>query len=111
MIWNEFRQRWIALFSQFGGETSLLGDLWYTEAASPLGPWTSAVRVLSHRDMSFYNPMIHVGLAPGGDKTIYFEGTFTTLFTDRATPIPRHNYNQILYALDLDHPGLKPAQP
>jgi hypothetical protein len=31
-------------------------------------------------------------------------------FADHPAPTPRYDYNQILYRLDLDNPGLQPAQ-
>ncbi|MBA3700832.1 MAG: hypothetical protein H0W78_18440, partial [Planctomycetes bacterium] len=44
-----------------------------------------------------------------GKPWLFFEGTYTTLFTDNKSPTPRYDYNQILYRLDLNDPGLKPA--
>jgi hypothetical protein len=33
---------------------------------------------------------------------IFFEGSYTTTFSDGAQPTPRYDYNQIMYRLDLD---------
>jgi len=106
IAWNEHRQRWVAIFAQKFGEPSFLGEVWYAEAPAPTGPWGPAVKVLSHQNYSFYNPIIHPDSA---GKTLLFEGTFTTLFADKPAPLPRYDYNQVLYRLDLDDPALKPA--
>lgn len=39
-----------------------------------------------------------------GGRRIYFEGTYSTFFTGNDAPTPRYDYNQIMYALDLDDP-------
>ena len=65
---------------------------------------------MTHERYSFYNPMQHPYWAREGGKVIYFEGTYTTIFSGNRNPTPRYDYNQILYRLDLDDPHLKPAQ-
>ncbi len=106
IAWNAFRQRWIAVFTQIGGKPSALGEIWYAEADSPLGPWVSAVKILTHDNYTFYNPRIQTDLTPENAPFILFEGTYTAEFADHARPTPRYNYNQILYRLDLDDPKL-----
>jgi hypothetical protein len=56
--WNEFRKKWVCLFGQFGG-SSHVGEIWYAEANGPTGPWTTAVKVVTHDKYSFYNPVHH----------------------------------------------------
>lgn len=109
ITWNDFRKRWVTIFCEVEGTPSVLGELWYAEADSPYGPWGTAVKVLSHQRYSFYNPRIHSGMTPEGAPILLFEGTYTTLFSGVETPTPRHDYNQVLYRLDLDDPGLKAA--
>ena len=53
--WNAFRQSWILIGVQAGGR-SFLGEVWFAEAASPLGPWRQARRIVTHEKYSFYNP-------------------------------------------------------
>jgi hypothetical protein len=108
---HPWRRRWVTVFMQKGGKPSSLGELWYAEADQPTGPWGTAVKILSHENYTFYNPRLHLDWTPDGRPWLYFEGTYTTLFTDNQTPTPRYDYNQILYRLDLDDPALKPAQP
>jgi len=110
VVWSPVRGRWITVFTQMNGTPSTVGELWYAESASPLGPWGLAVKVLSHDNYTFYNPRIHAELAPTDARFIVFEGTYTAEFADRPIPTPRYNYNQILYRLDLDDPGLQPAR-
>lgn len=70
------------------------------------GPWTKAVKVASHDQYSFYNPMIHPVFGADAGRTLLLEGTYTTSFSGNQNPAPRYDYNQILYRLDLDPLGL-----
>lgn len=110
ITWNGHRKKWIAVFQQSGGSPSPLGEIWYAEADSPFGPWGPAVKVLSHRQHTFYNVRLHPELAPPDAPFVLFEGTYTAMFAPGAAPTPRHEYNQILYRLDLDDPDLAPAK-
>jgi hypothetical protein len=110
--WNAHRQKWICLAVEFAYEVkdspSPLGEMWYSEADAPEGPFEKTVRVVSHRKQTFYNPVHHSFMDEDGGRTIYFEGTYTNQFVE-AAPTPRYDYNQIMYRLDLDHPKLKAA--
>ncbi|MEI6715370.1 MAG: hypothetical protein WCO60_16560 [Verrucomicrobiota bacterium] len=107
---HPWRKKWVAVFMEKGGKPSALGELWYTEAEQPTGPWGTAVKILSHDNYTFYNPRLHLDFTPDGKPWLYFEGTYTVFFTKNNAPTPRYDYNQILYRLDLDDPALKPAQ-
>jgi len=109
IAWNPFRKRWVTVFMQNGGRPSAFGELWYAEALSPMGPWGPAVKVLTHENYTFYNPRIHAEWVPSDSSFLLFEGTFTATFADRPTPVARHDYNQMLYRLDLEDPRLRPA--
>jgi hypothetical protein len=108
--WHPWRKRWVTVFQQTGGKPSNLGELWYAEADAPTGPWGPGVKVLSHRNYTFYNPCLHLDFTPPNSPMLLFEGTYTHTFSANPTPTPRHDYNQILYRLDLDDPRLQPAQ-
>lgn len=110
IAWSGYRKKWIAVFQQADGSPSKLGEIWYAEADSPLGPWSPAVKVLSHRKHTFYNVRLHPELTPDDAAFVLFEGTYTAMFAEGAVPTPRHEYNQVLYRLDLDDPALAPAQ-
>jgi len=110
IAWNPFRNCWVTIFMQAFGKPSLFGELWYAEADSPTGPWGKAVKVLTHENYTFYNPRLHPEFTPSTSPILLFEGTYTTEFADHPNPTPRHNYNQILYRLDLNDPALGPAQ-
>lgn len=99
---SAFRKCWISIFTQNFGKPSALGEIWYSESDSPLGPWKPAVKILTHDNYTFYNPKIQTDLTPEGAPFILFEGTYTAEFADHAPPTARYNYNQILYRLDLD---------
>ena len=109
IAWNEYRQRWVTVFMQSFGKPSAFGELWYAESPSPTGPWGPAVKVLSHRNYTFYNPRLHPEFSEQDPRVLIFEGTYTQQFADHPQPTPRYDYNQILYRLDLDDPALTPA--
>ncbi len=92
---------------QLGGESSFLGEVWYAEADTPVGPWAYTRKVATHNKYSFYNPKHHPYFDQNGGRTIYFEGTYSWTFSgseERATP--RYDYNQLMYRLDLGDPRL-----
>jgi hypothetical protein len=101
VYWNEYRQRWVAIILESFG-TSLLGEIWYAEADTPLGPWVYARKVVTHEKYSFYNPKQHPMFDKDGGRTIFFEGTYTNMFSGNPDQTPRYNYNQIMYKLNLE---------
>lgn len=107
--WHPWRDRWVTVFMQRFGKPSAFGELWYAEADSPLGPWGSAVKILSHDDYTFYNPRVHHEWFDAASPDLYFEGTYTRQFSGSRTGTPRHDYNQVLYRLALDDQRLRPA--
>ena len=104
--WNEFRQRWILIGVQRNG-SSYLGEVWFADAASPLGPWRQAKRIVTHEKYSFYNPAQLPFFDEGGGRFIYFEGTYSNMFSGNEHPTPLYDYNQMLYRLDLADPRLR----
>jgi len=110
--WNAYRGRWVAVVTESGGGPSFLGEVWYAEADTPLGPWADARKVVTHDRYSFYNPVQHPEFSTQNGRMIYFEGTYTATFSGNPDPTPRYDYNQIMYRLDLDDPRLNlPAAP
>jgi len=109
IAWSEFRGRWVTVFMEAFGKPSAFGEVWYAEADAPTGPWGKAVKVLSHRNYTFYNPRLHPELTPAKSPILLFEGTYSQTFADRPPPTPRYDYNQILYRLDLDGTELRGA--
>ena len=115
IAWNHHRERWLMIFTEKkdGGNASHLGEVWYAEARSPLGPWDRCVKVVTHDRYSFYNPKQHpyFSSAEGKDsRFLYFEGTYTKTFSRASVATPKYDYNQILYRLDLDDRRLGPGQ-
>jgi hypothetical protein len=107
--WNAYRKRWVFLVQENGG-TSPLGEIWYTESETMHGPFTPAVKIITHDKYTFYNPRHHAYWDAKNGQVLYFEATYTTFFAGSPFPTPRYDYNQILYRLDLSDPRLKPAQ-
>jgi hypothetical protein len=100
--WNKRRNRWIALAGQIDGKASFLGEVWYAEAAQPIGPFKRAIHIATHERRTFYNVCHHDFLDRDDGRTIYFEGTYTREFSGNPEKTPRYDYNQLLYRLDLD---------
>jgi hypothetical protein len=100
VAWNEFRRRFVMIAEQAAG-TSHLGEIWYAEADTPLGPWVYARKIVTHDKYSFYNPKQHAMLDQDGGRRIFFEGTYSTFFSGNDDPTPRYDYNQVMYGLDL----------
>lgn len=104
--WNAYRKRWLAIAVEVGGKESFLGEVWLSEAESPTGPWTRAVKIATHPHYSFYNPTQHPFFDQQGGRLIYFEGTYTASFSGNRQTTPRYEYNQLMYRLDLADPRL-----
>lgn len=107
VYYNAYRQRWLGVFGQLYGGSSAVGEIWYAEADTPVGPWAYTRKIITHNKYSFYNPKHHPLFDQDGGRTIYLEGTYTWTFSgseERATP--RYDYNQIMYRLDLGDPRL-----
>jgi hypothetical protein len=103
MAWHAGTKRWISIFVQRDGSPSVLGEVWYAEATQPTGPWQHAVKILSHPNNSFYNPRLHPEMdGPEAERAVLFEGTLSHEFANQPVVIPRYDYNQLLYRLDLD---------
>jgi len=104
--WNKYRKKWIMIGVQSFGTPSFLGEIWFSESDKLTGPWLAAKKIVTHENYSFYNPKQHPYFDQDGGRVIFFEGTYTNMFTDNKDPTPRYNYNQIMYRLDLSDPRL-----
>jgi len=109
-VWNAYRRKWIMVTTEIFG-SSFLGELWYAEADSPVGPWVYARKILTHDNYSFYNPKLHQVFFKEGGRIVYFEGTYTTMFTNNKNPTPDYDYNQIMYKMNLADPRLNLPTP
>lgn len=99
--YNERRNAWVMIATRIFDEASLLGEVYYAEAPTIHGPWPRAVKVATHPKYSFYNPVHHEFFDADGGRVIYFEGTYTMMFSGTTVPTPRYEYNQLMYRLDL----------
>jgi hypothetical protein len=106
IYWNPYRRRWISIAVEGGGRPSFLGEVWFSEADTPLGPWVYARKIVTHDDYSFYNPKQHPMFDQEDGRVIYFEGTYTSSFSGAKETTPRYDYNQVMYQLDLADPRL-----
>ncbi|WP_422930841.1 hypothetical protein [Singulisphaera sp. PoT] len=108
--WNPYRKKYVMVGSELMGAT-VLGEIWYSEADRPEGPWIKARKIITHANKpgdahDFYNPKQHEFLDRDGGRYIYFEGTYVNTFSGNPHPTPYYEYNQIMYKLDLGDPKL-----
>jgi hypothetical protein len=100
VYFNAYRRRWVLVAVQSEG-SSPLGEIWYAEADTLVGPWVYARKIATHDRYSFYNPKQHPQFAQDAGRFIFFEGTYTNTFSGNPEATPRYDYNQIMYRLDL----------
>ncbi|KUI55505.1 hypothetical protein VP1G_02905 [Cytospora mali] len=119
IAWNPRLNLWVNIFQQKFGDT-LCGEIWYSTANAPEGPWSYCRKVATHhmsRDgytnnsNDLYNPVQHYELMREGGRYVYFSGTFVNTFSGNQWPTPYYNYNNIMYRLDLSDPRLDLPQP
>lgn len=109
--WNDYRKRYVMIASQSWGAT-MLGEVWYSEADRPEGPWTAARKIITHANKphdahDFYNPVHHPFFDRDGGRIIYLEGSYADTFSGSHSDTPLYEYNQIMYRLDLADPRLR----
>ncbi len=105
--WNAYRNCWLMVGGEVGGESSYLGEVWLAEANLPTGPFRKAVKIITHNRQSFYNICHHAFMDQLGGQVIHLEGTYCNTFSGNPDKTPRYDYNQILYRLDLNRPAVK----
>jgi hypothetical protein len=99
--WNKHRQRWVMIGVEERG-SSMLGEVWFSEANAPTGPWRRAKKILTHDKYTFYNPAHHEFFDQEDGRFLFFQGTYVNTFSGNPEATPRYDYNQIMYRLDLD---------
>jgi hypothetical protein len=109
--WNAYRKKYVMIASEAMGAT-MLGEVWYSEADRPEGPWIHARKIITHANKpgdahDFYNPAHHAFLDRDGGRLIYLEGSYVNTFSGNPHPTPYYEYNQIMYRLDLADPRLR----
>ncbi|NNM84689.1 MAG: hypothetical protein HKL96_02890 [Phycisphaerales bacterium] len=96
--WNSYRKAWVMIFNP---GISGFGDTYLAFADTPLGPWGYAVRVVHFTEQSFYNPSQDWFFDQHGGRNIYFEATLSSWLGSRKVKIPRYDYNQLMYRINL----------
>jgi hypothetical protein len=110
-FWNDYRRKYLMIASEMLGATGL-GEVWYSEADHPEGPWVQARKIITHANKTgdahdFYNPTQHPFFDQQGGRIIYLEGSYVNTFSGNPHPTPYYEYNQIMYRLDLADPRLR----
>jgi hypothetical protein len=101
LFYNNYRGKYVLVIDQFFGNNSLLGEIWYAESDTIHGPFAYARKIITHRNYSFYNPIHHQNFDKMGGRVIFIEGTFVNTFSGVDYTVPRYEYNNIMYKLDL----------
>ena len=96
--WNNYRKAWVMIFNP---GISGFGDTYLAFADTPLGPWGYAVRVVHFTRQSFYNPSQDWFFDQHGGRDIYFEATLSSWLGSSKVKIPRYDYNQLMYRINL----------
>lgn len=119
IAWNPYLKLWVNIIQQKMGDTTA-GEIWFSTANAPEGPWRHARKVTTHhmsRDdykqnhNDLYNPVQHYELMRGGGRFVYFSGTLVNTFSGNQWPTPYYNYNNIMYRLDLADARLRLPSP
>ncbi|CAN8097320.1 unnamed protein product [Discula destructiva] len=109
IAWNPYLKLWVNIIQQKMGDT-VAGEIWFSTANAPEGPWKFARKVTTHhmsRDNytcnhnDLYNPVQHYELMREGGRIVYFSGTLVNTFSGNQWPTPYYNYNNLMYRLDL----------
>eukprot|EP01080_Neovahlkampfia_damariscottae_P007627 gene7627-11949_t len=101
--YNPYKKKYILIGTQFGGDSSKIGEIFYSESSSIVGPWRWAVKIITHKNIDFYNPAQHDFFDKQNGKIIFIEGTYTRTFDKLGIPTPMYEYNQQFYKLNLDY--------
>lgn len=102
VFWNILLQRWVMICA-----AAIPGEIWFSCADTPIGPWGYARRVATHGDYNFYNPTQEPLFDQLCGSVIYFTGTYTAAFSAAKAATPRYDYNEIMYRLTLGDPRLQ----
>jgi len=111
--WNEHRKRFVQIIDEVQGTSELalgekiltLGELWYAEADTPMGPWAYGRKITLYNNTFERNPRLHSFLDQEGGRFVFFDATLETA-EPFPTPSQRDDYNAIMYRLDLENPRL-----
>lgn len=106
VAWNDYRQQWVMVFGESGGDSSYLGEIFITAADSIEGPWVHARKIITHEDYTLYNCAQRPFFNEDGGRLLYFEGTYVNTFSGTEEETPYYNYNQVMYRVDLSDPRL-----
>ena len=109
--WSEHRQKWVYISQKQDDGNN--GEVWYSESDELLGPYDTAVKIITHEDnddmqhtmgsYTFYNVVQYPFAAEGG--YIFISGTAdaaTDMDNSARANVARYDYNNIIYRLDLD---------
>jgi hypothetical protein len=102
VAFNHYLGRWLMVFGRLDGATSRLGEVRVAASDAIEGPWSESMLAASHEAYSYYNVAQRPFFDEDGGRRIYFEGTYTRSFSRSQTATPYYDYNQVMYALDLD---------
>jgi hypothetical protein len=106
-MWNDYRKRFSEIVQQQYGST-FLGESWYAEGDTPLGPWVFTRKVVTHATSgyTFYNPDVIPFFGEARGRIVFFDATYTKTYSSVKVATPRYDYNEVMYRIDLDDPAM-----
>jgi hypothetical protein len=106
-MWNDYRKRFSEIIQQEYGAT-FLGESWYAESDTPLGPWVFTRKIVTHATSgyTFYNPDVIPFFSEARGRIVFFDATYTKTYSSARIATPRYDYNEVMYGIDLDDPAM-----
>lgn len=101
IAFNPWKGRWIMI-----NQGNKAGEIIYSEADTPTGPWSFARKVSWFKNYNLYNPVLHPWFFKDNGRVILFEGTYTNYFSASPGKSPEADYNQVMFRLDLSQSQL-----
>lgn len=103
VYWNPYREKWTMVYMDLVDELSIGGEIWYAEADSPLGPWVYTQKILTHPGHVYYQPAHNPFFNQKEGRVLLINGTFhhCCQVPPGSPRTPRHNYNTMIYRVDL----------
>jgi hypothetical protein len=101
VMYNAYRQRYCMIMQENGGVASDMGEWWYMESDTPMGPWTYARQIVTHAEYGFNHPCFHPYFSVNNGAKMLFSGTIDKADSGTRTALKGYDYTQIMYLLDL----------
>ena len=106
-VWNPWRRRFIQISTANGAKAAGIGsadgEQYFAEAHQITGPWENATLVATHGSSKYscYNPVLLPYMDEEEGRVVYHSCTFTHSFSGAKAVVPKYDYNNLVFRLDL----------